>query len=217
MASNTGCSVGRRARDDAQDLGGRRLLLERLGEVPRARLHLLLEVGVGLLQPRRHAVELLGEGLELVARAHLDALAEVARAHALGARLEGADGRDHPPREEQARHDRRARCRARGGARYAMAEARSGSSASSSGCSTNTVQRSGHDGRVRGEHLLTSCVARGVHAGGRWPGPGAPASAALTWSRPDEVVFWSTRLMSGCGDERALPVHHEGAARRARS
>ncbi len=70
-----GLEVGGGARDHAQDLGGGGLALQGLGKVPRPRLHLLLEIRVGLLEPRRHAVELLGEGLELVARLHVDALA----------------------------------------------------------------------------------------------------------------------------------------------
>ena len=44
--------VGRRARDHAQDLADRRLLLERIGELARARLDLALEVRVRLLQLR---------------------------------------------------------------------------------------------------------------------------------------------------------------------
>ena len=51
--------VGRRARDDAQDLAGRRLLLQRLGEVAVARLQLLEQADV---LDRDH--RLVGEGLE---------------------------------------------------------------------------------------------------------------------------------------------------------
>ena len=55
--------VGRRVRDDAQDLADRGLLLERVGELAGALLDLALEARVRLAQLRRHAVEALGEAL----------------------------------------------------------------------------------------------------------------------------------------------------------
>ena len=72
-ASRTGCDVGRRAGDDAQDLGRRRLLLEGLGQLAGALLDLLLQVGVRLLELPGHAVELAGQRLQLVAGADVDA------------------------------------------------------------------------------------------------------------------------------------------------
>jgi hypothetical protein len=70
-----GLDVGRRTADDAQDLAGRRLLLQGLGQVavgggqlPRAGLHLLLQALVGLLEAGRHAIERSGERFDLVPR-----------------------------------------------------------------------------------------------------------------------------------------------------
>ena len=59
-----------------------------------------------------------------------------------------------------------------------MADARTGSSASPRGCSTNTVQRERANGRVRGQDLLAAEIVRGVDLGG--PAGPEPASAALT-------------------------------------
>ena len=98
--------VGRRARDDPQDLGRRRLVLERLGELARPVLDLLLEGGVRLVELGRHAVELVGEPLELVAGLHVDPLVERARADPRRARLERVDRGRHAPRQEEARQDR---------------------------------------------------------------------------------------------------------------
>ena len=111
--SSTGwMSVGELA-DDAQDLARRRLLLERLGEVavgvgqlPRARLHLLLQALVGLLEARRHALNDPARAFDLVAGVKLDRLVERAGADPRRAFLEDPDRRDHPPGEEEARQDR---------------------------------------------------------------------------------------------------------------
>ena len=65
--------VDRRARDDPQDLGRRRLLLQRLGRVAVALLQLLEQAGVldgddGLVGERLQQLDLpLGERLDLVA------------------------------------------------------------------------------------------------------------------------------------------------------
>ena len=89
-----------------QDLGRRRLLLERLGELARPVLDLLLEGGVRLVELGRHAVELVGEPLELVARLHVDPLVERARPDPLRARLERPDRGRHAPGQEEARQHR---------------------------------------------------------------------------------------------------------------
>ena len=95
--------VGRRARDHAQDFADRRLLLERVLELARALVDLALQAGIGFAQLRRHAVELVGESLQLVAGAHLDLLVEIARADAPRAFVEGVRiGRTMP----RARRDR---------------------------------------------------------------------------------------------------------------
>jgi hypothetical protein len=105
--------VRRRARDDPEDLARRGLLLQglgepgvRLGQLARARLDLLLEVRVGLLELAGGAVELLAQRLELVSGPDLDAVTEIPGADAGRALAERPDRRDHPPGEEHARQDR---------------------------------------------------------------------------------------------------------------
>ncbi len=97
-----------RARDDAQDLRRRRLLLQRLGELAGAQLDLFFQARIGLLQPAGHVVELVSESLQLVAGLDLDALGEVAAADALGARAQRLDRADHAPRHIQPHDERRA-------------------------------------------------------------------------------------------------------------
>src|SRR5207344_964812 len=65
-------------------------------------LDLALEAGIGILQLRRHAVELLGERFELVSSFDRDPLVEIAAANARGASAYRLDRNDHPAREEQA-------------------------------------------------------------------------------------------------------------------
>jgi hypothetical protein len=105
--------IGRRAGDDAQDLASGRLLLQglgepcvRVGQLARARLDLLLQVRVGLLQLSRGAIELVAERLELVPGVDVHAVAEVARADSRRARLERPDRSDHPAGEKDAGQDR---------------------------------------------------------------------------------------------------------------
>src|SRR6266545_1835245 len=93
------------AADHAQHFAGGRLLLQRFGQLPRAVLDLLLEIGVGLLKPAAHAVELLGQGLELIARVDFDAVAEPARADARRPGLERPDGLHHLAGQQQAGED----------------------------------------------------------------------------------------------------------------
>ena len=103
--------VGRRARDHAQDLADRRLLLERVGELARALVDLALETGVGLAQLRGHPVEAIGQRFQLVARPHDDLLVEVALADPLRAFRERADRPHHAARERQRAEPPRSRGR----------------------------------------------------------------------------------------------------------
>ena len=96
----------RRARDDAQHLGGRGLLLQRRGQLSRAILDLLFESRIGLFQLAGHVVELVGEAFELVAGLDRNALAEIAAADALSAGLQGLDRHHHSARQENAGEDR---------------------------------------------------------------------------------------------------------------
>ena len=90
-----------------------------------------------------HAVELLGQRLQLVAGAHVDALVERARPDPRRARLERPDRRHHAPGEHEAGQQRRGRGRAasRTAVRYERRVQRR--EASASGSSTKTSQPSG--------------------------------------------------------------------------
>src|SRR5215467_13950799 len=83
-----------------------RLRLVRLRELLGALRDPGLEGRVGLLEPLGHAVELRAERVELVARADVNALAELAGADALRACAERLDRARHAPREEVARGKR---------------------------------------------------------------------------------------------------------------
>ena len=98
--------IKRRAADDLEDLAGGGLLLEGLGELPGARLDLLLEVGVRLLKLDGCPIELLGQRLQLITGLHLDAMAEIAGADASRPIPEHADGRGHAPGQDHAGRDR---------------------------------------------------------------------------------------------------------------
>ena len=76
--------------------------LDRLRELAGAGFDLSFQVGVGVLQPSGHVVELVGERLELVAGLDRDALAQVAAADARGAGLQGLDRPHHLARQEHA-------------------------------------------------------------------------------------------------------------------
>src|SRR6266511_2154049 len=61
----------------------------------------LLESRIGLSELLGHPVELLGQGLELVARPNLDRVVHVSSPDPGGPRLQGLDRRDHPPGQDQ--------------------------------------------------------------------------------------------------------------------
>ncbi len=70
-------------------------------ELGRARVDAPLERGVGILKPRGHAVELIAEHFELIARLDLDALVEMADADALGAASQRLDRNGHVPAQKE--------------------------------------------------------------------------------------------------------------------
>ncbi len=74
-------------------------MFQRLLQFPGALFHLALEARIRLAQLRGHAVELVGERLELVAGLDRDLRVEVAGADALRAFLQHADRPRHVPRE----------------------------------------------------------------------------------------------------------------------
>ena len=98
--------VGGRARDHAQDLADRRLLFQRVLQFVGAFVDLALEARIRLLELARHAIEPIGERLQLVPGAYVDLLVEVTLADALRAFLQRAD-RPHHAARERPRADRR--------------------------------------------------------------------------------------------------------------
>ncbi len=99
-----------RGADDLQHLRGRRLLLQGFAQLCGPLLNLVLQVGVGFLQPRAHVVELIGEAFEFVAGFDRNALGEIAAADTLGADAQRLDRPDHAPRQKypgEHREDRR--------------------------------------------------------------------------------------------------------------
>src|SRR6185312_3597081 len=87
--------------DGLADLAQGTELLDRLRQLAGAQLDLFLEIGIGLLEPAAHVVELVGEHFELVARLDRNALGEVAAADAQGAGAQGEDRPDHPAGKEK--------------------------------------------------------------------------------------------------------------------
>ncbi len=75
-------------------------------ELPGALLDFAFERGVGFLKPRRHAVELIAERLELVAGLDGNPVREVAAADPRGAILQRADRDDHPAGKREPRQKR---------------------------------------------------------------------------------------------------------------
>ena len=67
-----------RGRHRAADLFQHLELVDRLRQIARPLLHLAFEVGIGLGQLARHAVELVGQLFQLVRGLDLDAVAEIA-------------------------------------------------------------------------------------------------------------------------------------------
>src|SRR5512139_3128075 len=66
----------------------------------RALLDLLLQSGIGFLQPSRHVIELVGECLQLVPSLDANSLGQVTSANALGAGTQRLDRSDHAAREK---------------------------------------------------------------------------------------------------------------------
>src|SRR3954471_13050907 len=83
-----------------------RFRLVRSVELARALGDAALEAGVKVFELRRHAVELPGELLQLVAGFHADAMPEVSLAYSSRAEAQRADWRNHATHEHQARGER---------------------------------------------------------------------------------------------------------------
>jgi len=88
-----------RGRDRAADLLENLKLVDRLRQIPRALLDLGFEAGIGLLQLAGHAVELVGEFLQLIVGIHLDTMAEIAGPELARAAAQRGDRDQHPPRQ----------------------------------------------------------------------------------------------------------------------
>ena len=89
--------------------GGEEARLRQIGdlELVRALLDLVLERGVGFLQPHRHGVELVAQGFELVSGPDRNAVAEIAAADARRAGAQRLDRHDHPTRQREPARERR--------------------------------------------------------------------------------------------------------------
>ena len=94
--------VESRAADHLKHIGGRGLLLQRLSDLARARLHLGLQGLIALLDLGGHMVEAVRERFDLIAAADRDALAELAFAELLGTLLQAPDWHHHAPGEHRA-------------------------------------------------------------------------------------------------------------------
>ncbi len=186
-----------RAADHAQDLGGRRLLLQRVREIARPLLDLALQTRVRLLELGGHLVELVGQRLELVAGANVDPVAQVAAADPAGARLQRLYGLDHAAGEDQA-HDQREqdaeadqRHRAHDGRAHRLERLEQRLLDEH-----EPAQR--RDGRVGRQHLAALQVLRDRHLLGPLVRPGRRRAGGGHLGQVSRSVFFSTRLMSGC-------------------
>ena len=102
---STVSQIERRA-DRLADLAQGADLLQSAAELARARLDLLLEARVRLLELRGRPVELVAERLQLVTGPDLDAVTQIPRADPRRPRLQCPDRRDHAPGQEHARQNR---------------------------------------------------------------------------------------------------------------
>ncbi len=103
--------VERRAADDFQHIGSRRLLLQRIAQLCGALFNLVLQIRIGFLQPRAHLVELVGEAFQLIAGPNRDALGEIAAADPFGTCAQGLDRHDHAACQKYPGQHREDRCR----------------------------------------------------------------------------------------------------------
>ena len=207
--------VRRRAGDDAQDLGGRRLLLERLGQLAGALLD--------LAAPAWRRTPAAGPAIWLNWSASASSSSPVLtsiRWSSSPAPIRAAPawrawiGRDHAPRQHQARerptartpsttqHDRPLDRRRRGARTPPPAAAR-----------RRPTQPQRRDGRVRGQHLAALRIAGDRHLLRPLArAAGSAASAPSPASSSASVVFCSTRLMSGCAMRAPWRVDDVGVA-----
>ena len=86
-----------------------RQLRDRLGQLARAQLDLLLQVRHRFLQPPGHLVELVGKPFQLVAGLDRDALRKIAAADARGPGSQRLDRAHHASREKHAGQHREER------------------------------------------------------------------------------------------------------------
>ena len=192
-----------RGGDRAADFLEHLQLVDRLREIAGALLHLGFEARIGLVQLAGHAVELVGEFLQLVLGVDVDAMAEIAGAeppragaqrrdrdqHAARQKRAGED-RDHEPEPDQQRDphqlvaDRRQRLRRRLLEEHGPAEFR-------------------HRAR-RGQHRM----AVGIGARRQRPAPSGVIRAA-TCGRPRKILA-DLRALGGARQHLAAWIDHIG-------
>ena len=98
-----------RAANNFQHLARSRLLIQRLSEFARAVFNFVLQVGVGLLELGRHAVELVGQLLQLVAGFDFQSMIEIAATDACRSASQNFDGPHHASTDQKtgpARHSK---------------------------------------------------------------------------------------------------------------
>ena len=95
-----------RGGDRAADFLEHLELVDGARQIAGARLDLGFEAGIGFLQLPGHAVELVGQFLQLVLGAHFDAMAEIAGAEPPRAGAQRGDRDQHPPRQHGAGENR---------------------------------------------------------------------------------------------------------------
>ena len=173
-------------------------------------LDLALQPGVRLLQLRAHLVELLGEALELVAGADLDAVVELAGADPRRAFLQRAQRPHQGAGEEEAR--RRSRPAGRRRAAAPCAQDRGVERRERLGARRldehRPVQR--RDRRVRGEHLARPSGRARAGGAGR-----AGRAARPHLRQRAQVGLLQHQADVGMGDQHAVGIDDVGEARSA--
>ena len=190
--------VGRRLGDDPQDVGRRRLLVERFAQLRGAFLDLLLQPGVGLLQRRGRAVELLGQRLQLVAGPDRKPMAR-ARRRRCARRLAAGRGSAPPGAAPATPRQRR-----RSAGRAPAARARAGRRRSPAAGPRRSAPRRTPASPARGSRRAPTGPTRRRDCGRRPPPASWPCGfrAAATWASRLMSVPRSTSEMSGWATSR---------------
>jgi len=171
----------------------------------------LLEALVGLFETGRHLIERDGQAFDLVARAELDRLVELADSDARRAFLQHADGRDHASGEEEAGQNRQQK------AQHEDDDASDdGSAQGRVGVCGGTLHEyepaQGRDGSMRGEH---AAAAQAVGDDRSVPGITRRRTLRprrLYLGQAGEIAEFPQHPAVRVGHEPIARVHHVGIA-----